>query len=146
MTSPSHEIGTWSVLIIDDDDSVRSSLGAVLETSGYNVATAANGEEGLSLLARSTFDIVLCLGIFYHIMDHYRLLNLIRQLKPRLVILDNSTQMYGGDVNDRSTVVRFLQALNKLALEIKHYKLFSDLQLKNNELVYFKDKSTYYYN
>ena len=60
MTSPSHEIGTWSVLIIDDDDSVRSSLGAVLETSGYNVTTAANGEEGLSLLARSTFDIVLC--------------------------------------------------------------------------------------
>ncbi|PZU70225.1 MAG: hypothetical protein DI554_00340 [Sphingobium sp.] len=39
-------------------------------------------------------------------------------LGARLVILDNSTQMYGGDVNDRSTVVRFLQALNKLALEI----------------------------
>lgn len=51
---------TWSVLVIDDDDGVRSSLRAVLETSGYNVTTAASGEEGLSRLSRTAFDIVLC--------------------------------------------------------------------------------------
>jgi hypothetical protein len=31
-------------------------------------------------------------------------------------------------------------------LEIKHHKLFSDFQLKNNELTYFKDKANYYHN
>ncbi len=60
MASSLQENGAWSVLIIDDDDGVRSSLGAVLETSGYNVTAAASGEEGLALLARSAFDIVLC--------------------------------------------------------------------------------------
>ncbi len=35
-----------------------------------------------------SFDVVLCLGIFYHIMDHYRLMRLIREFKPRVVILD----------------------------------------------------------
>lgn len=36
------------------------------------------------------FDIVLCLGIFYHIADHLRLLRLIRTFDPTLVILDTS--------------------------------------------------------
>ncbi|MGH7886743.1 MAG: methyltransferase domain-containing protein, partial [Candidatus Binatia bacterium] len=35
-----------------------------------------------------TFDVVLCLGIFYHVMDHFRLMRLIRDFGPRLVILD----------------------------------------------------------
>lgn len=38
--------------------------------------------------SKQQFDIVLCLGIFYHIMDHYTLLKFIRQLNPKLVILD----------------------------------------------------------
>ncbi len=36
------------------------------------------------------FDVVLCLGIFYHVMDHFRLMRLIRDLKPQLVILDTA--------------------------------------------------------
>jgi len=48
------------VLVIDDDDAVRTSLNAVLETAGYNVTSAASGEEGLSLLEKAVFDIVLC--------------------------------------------------------------------------------------
>ena len=34
------------------------------------------------------FAVILCLGIFYHVMDHFRLLRLIRDFAPRLVILD----------------------------------------------------------
>lgn len=40
------------------------------------------------------------------------------QYSVRLIILDNSTQMYSGDVNDRGPVVRFIQILNQLALDI----------------------------
>jgi hypothetical protein len=36
-----------------------------------------------------TFDVVAVLGIFYHIMDHYRLLRLVGRLKPGLVIIDS---------------------------------------------------------
>lgn len=35
------------------------------------------------------FDVVAVLGLFYHIMDHFRLLWLIRQIAPRLVIIDS---------------------------------------------------------
>lgn len=37
-----------------------------------------------------SFDVVLCLGIFYHVMDHFRLMRLIRDFNPRLVILDTA--------------------------------------------------------
>ncbi len=35
------------------------------------------------------FNVVTLFGIFYHIMDHYRLLNLIRRLKPKIIIIDS---------------------------------------------------------
>jgi len=41
-----------------------------------------------------TFDIVLCLGIFYHVMDHYRLLKLMHEFGPSLIIVDT------GLIND----------------------------------------------
>ena len=37
------------ILVIDDDGDLTASLGAVLETNGYQVLTAAGGEEGLEL-------------------------------------------------------------------------------------------------
>lgn len=35
------------------------------------------------------FDVVAVFGIFYHVMDHFRLLRLVQALGPRLVIVDS---------------------------------------------------------
>ncbi len=41
------------------------------------------------LLSRGErFDVILCLGIFYHIMDHHRLVKLMTAFRPELIILD----------------------------------------------------------
>lgn len=48
------------ILIIDDDQEVRSSLQTVLETLGYATQTASTGEEGLHAIEQSAFDLVLC--------------------------------------------------------------------------------------
>lgn len=39
--------------------------------------------------AGERYDVVAVFGIFYHIMDHFRLLRGIHALKPRLVIIDS---------------------------------------------------------
>lgn len=39
--------------------------------------------------AGERFDVVALYGIFYHVMDHFRLLSLIRALAPGLVIIDS---------------------------------------------------------
>jgi len=39
--------------------------------------------------AGERFDVVALYGIFYHVMDHFRVLSLIRALKPELIIIDS---------------------------------------------------------
>ncbi|MEZ5911463.1 MAG: class I SAM-dependent methyltransferase [Paracoccaceae bacterium] len=39
--------------------------------------------------AGETFDIVALFGIFYHVMDHFRLLADVRRLRPKLIIIDS---------------------------------------------------------
>ena len=43
--------------------------------------------------AGERFDVIAVFGVFYHIMDHFRLLSLIRQLQPGLVIMDSEFNM-----------------------------------------------------
>jgi CheY-like chemotaxis protein len=38
------------ILVIDDDQAIRSTIADLLEAEGYNVATAINGADGLSVL------------------------------------------------------------------------------------------------
>src|SRR5258706_5384412 len=47
------------VLIVDDEAEIRESLKTLLELEGYEVETAANGDEGLSKLGERPFDLVL---------------------------------------------------------------------------------------
>ena len=41
------------------------------------------------IAAGARYDVVGVLGILYHVMDHFRLFQLIRKLKPRLIIVDS---------------------------------------------------------
>jgi DNA-binding NtrC family response regulator len=48
------------ILIIDDEKSIRSTLREILEYEKYQVEEAEDGEMGLGLLGKDTFDVVLC--------------------------------------------------------------------------------------
>jgi len=48
-----------SVLIIDDEEIVRTSCSRILGPEGYRVETAASGKEGLDVLSRGPVDVVL---------------------------------------------------------------------------------------
>jgi DNA-binding NtrC family response regulator len=50
---------TLSVLLIDDERTLRESCRSILTGLGYRVEVAAKGEEGIKLLQRRNFDIVL---------------------------------------------------------------------------------------
>jgi DNA-binding NtrC family response regulator len=47
------------VLVVDDDDIVRSSIASALTAVGHEVVQASNGEDALSLLASRPFDLVV---------------------------------------------------------------------------------------
>lgn len=48
-----------TILIVDDDDAVRSGLEGVLRAEGYAVETAVNGIQALALLRRCPCDLAL---------------------------------------------------------------------------------------
>ena len=50
---------TGSVLIIDDEAAIRESLQTLLEMEGYDVESAATGEDGLLRTGERAFDLVL---------------------------------------------------------------------------------------
>ncbi|MBW7864034.1 MAG: response regulator [Candidatus Hydrogenedentes bacterium] len=47
------------VLIVDDDADIRAALRAVIESAGYTVEEAANGEDGLLAAQRCCPDVIL---------------------------------------------------------------------------------------
>jgi two-component system, NtrC family, nitrogen regulation response regulator NtrX len=49
-----------SILIIDDEKSIRKTLTEILSYEGYKIEEAADGEEGLKKFKEKNFDLVLC--------------------------------------------------------------------------------------
>ncbi len=49
-----------SILIIDDEKSIRKTLNEILSFEGYKIDEAADGEEGLKKFKEKNYDLVLC--------------------------------------------------------------------------------------
>lgn len=47
------------ILIIDDEAMIRSILGEILESEGYEIIEASNGQTGLDLLSNQSVDLVI---------------------------------------------------------------------------------------
>jgi two-component system, NtrC family, nitrogen regulation response regulator NtrX len=76
------------ILIVDDEAAIRESLQGVLEDEGYKVATSPSGEDGLELLRKSSFELVL-LDIWLPGIDGLETLGKIRELDdpPEVIII-----------------------------------------------------------
>ena len=59
MSSPQGARQTGSVLIVDDEKNMRKTLADILQSEGYEVATAATGEEAIDLCSKQGYDVVL---------------------------------------------------------------------------------------
>ena len=75
-----------TILIVDDEESVRKSLADVMRDEGYEVVTAASGREGIDVLAEAQPSIVL-LDIAMPDMDGIETLQRFRELRPDLPVI-----------------------------------------------------------
>jgi DNA-binding response OmpR family regulator len=70
------------ILVVDDDENIRSLERTILEQQGFDVVTAAGGDEALKLLAGGTFDLML-LDIMMPGKDGFEVCRQIKQ-DPRM--------------------------------------------------------------
>ena len=57
---PKEAAAAYSILVVDDEESIREMIREGLSARGFQVQTAATVEEAVSLMERLTFDAVLC--------------------------------------------------------------------------------------
>jgi DNA-binding response OmpR family regulator len=74
------------ILVIDDDQSVRSVLRILLQQSGHQVVTAEDGRSGLETAEEDNFDILI-IDIFMPEMDGLETIRLIRKSKSTMPII-----------------------------------------------------------
>ncbi len=74
------------ILIIDDEKSIRKTLGEILSYEGYKIEEAADGEEGLRKFSATPFDIVLC-DIKMPKMDGIEFLEQARAVNPDVPVV-----------------------------------------------------------
>jgi DNA-binding NtrC family response regulator len=70
------------ILIVDDDDTIRSTMKAILEDEGYKVDLAASGKEGVQKANETSYNIAL-LDIRLPDMEGIELLKLMKPSVPR---------------------------------------------------------------
>jgi two-component system, NtrC family, response regulator GlrR len=49
-----------AILVIDDEPTIRKSVGRLLERAGYRVRTAGSGDEAMALVGVERFDAAIC--------------------------------------------------------------------------------------
>jgi two-component system response regulator HydG len=74
------------ILVVDDEESHRMMLRAVLEEEGYGVAEAADGPEAIRAVEQELFDLIL-LDIRMTALDGIETLTEIREISPFVPVL-----------------------------------------------------------
>jgi DNA-binding NtrC family response regulator len=72
------------ILVVDDDESIRKAMTAVLEEEGYVVDTAQSGKEAVEKCSTSHYNLAL-IDIRLPDMEGTRLLNAMKQSTPPMV-------------------------------------------------------------
>src|SRR5689334_79576 len=66
-----------SVLVVEDNDDIREAIGELLETEGYEIALAEDGERALDLLAELPRPSLLLVDLIMPRLDGWQLVNLL---------------------------------------------------------------------
>ena len=133
---PEHEITvetSKTIVITEDDESVRNLTSDVLSEAGHEVITAANGEEAVVLVTDSpdSVDLVV-LDVIMPVLGGYEAAKRIREVRPDIPLIFCSGYKEGQNDRDiykhldRSrflskpySMAQLLNAVNELFAEIK---------------------------
>lgn len=77
---------TPKILVIDDEQRIRDACRMILEEDGYEVMTAADGNQGVDLITTHHFDIIL-LDLMMPTLSGFDVLAKVKNLHPDAVVI-----------------------------------------------------------
>ncbi|MGA2919762.1 MAG: response regulator [Candidatus Sulfotelmatobacter sp.] len=75
------------VLLVDDDDAIRTVMTLTLENKGFEVVSAANVTEALKLITTESFDVLITDLHMPHPSDGFAVITAMRHLQPKALTL-----------------------------------------------------------
>jgi len=75
-----------SILVVDDEDALRTVLSGELASEGYEVRAAADGDEAVTEMGKTNFDLVL-LDIKMPRMNGFEVLKFIKEKHPKTKVV-----------------------------------------------------------
>src|SRR6516164_3725793 len=127
-----------SILIVDDENGIRESLGALLRDEGYEVEAISTGEDCLHQIERRSFDLIL-LDVWLPTMDGLATLEAIQAREPAPVVI-----MISGHGNIETAVratklgafdfVEKPLSLDKIILVVRNALEYVRLESENRRL------------
>lgn len=82
------------ILVMEDEKPLANALMLKLSKQGHKVTTARDGQEGLDLMSKNKFDVVL-LDLMMPVKNGFQVLEEMRDMaapKPDVIVLSNLTQ------------------------------------------------------
>src|SRR5437899_8475845 len=127
-----------SILVVDDEAGVRSSLAGILGDEGYAVETLESGEAALTALENRRYDLLL-LDVWLPGMDGLEVLSRVRALDPEVPVIVISGH---GNIETAVKAVRmgaqdFVEkplSLEKTLLAIRNVLRQRKLEVENRSL------------
>lgn len=85
-----------SLLVVDDESTIRKLLSTIAEREGFEVATARDGVEALEMFAARSYDIAI-VDLMMPRLSGYELVQKVSALVPRPIVIV-ATALTNGDV------------------------------------------------
>ena len=74
------------ILVVDDEDALRTVLSGELVSEGYDVRAAADGDDAISNLQKESFDLIL-LDIKMPRMNGFEVLKFVKEKYPKTKVV-----------------------------------------------------------
>lgn len=122
------------ILIVEDDKDINNLLKIILERNGYHISQANTGENGLDILNKEDFDLVL-LDLMMPIMTGEEMITKMRaegKNEPVIIItakIDEQTKFHVFDIGADDFITKpFKESdlLNRVKANIRRYRHLND--------------------
>lgn len=112
------DVSDTSILVVDDDPSIRATVAEFLDLEGFTVATAVNGAEALALIG-SALPSLLLLDMRMPVVDGWGLARSMRERGYAVPIIvmtaSHSTAQWAAEVNAAGYIAKPFDLDNLLA-------------------------------